>query len=100
MDLEAIIPYDEIAAICERYAVKRLMAFGSALRADFNPNSDLDLLVEFEPGHTPGLGFFTLQSELAEHLGRSVDLGTPNSLSKYIQQDILSKAVVIYDSQR
>jgi predicted nucleotidyltransferase len=70
-----------MAAFCRRSHVRRLAFFGSVLRSDFRPDSDIDILIEFEPGHVPGLAFFALQDELAQMLGHRVDLHTPASLS-------------------
>jgi len=72
------IPHEKIAAFCRRNHIRRLALFGSILQGDFRPDSDLDLLVEFEPGHVPGLKFFELEQELSDLLGRKVDLNTPN----------------------
>ena len=64
----------ELAAFCHRHSVRRLAVFGSALREDFGPHSDIDVLVEFEPGRTPGLAFFAMQDQLSGMFGRVVDL--------------------------
>jgi len=74
-----------------------LALFGSVLREDFNPASDVDVLVEFEPGHVPGLAFFTMQEELSRILGRQVDLNTPQFLSRYFRDEVLRNAQVLYD---
>src|SRR3712207_9314157 len=79
------IPQAEIEAFCRRNHIRRLALFGSVIRDDFTPDSDVDVLVEFEPGKTPGREFFDLADELSDMLGRRVDLNTPNSLSKYFQ---------------
>jgi predicted nucleotidyltransferase len=91
---------DRIGDLCRRCHIARLRLFGSVLRMDFRPDSDLDLLVEFEPGHTPGWDFFGIQDELSEVLGRRVDLNTPGFLSPYFRDDVVAKALTIYDSQR
>jgi predicted nucleotidyltransferase len=70
--------------------------FGSTLREDFSPDSDLDVLVEFEPGHVPGLAFFAMELELSELLGRKVDLNTPAFLSPYFPDQVLAEAEVHY----
>jgi len=67
----------EMADFCRRNHIRRLSLFGSALRDDFSPVSDLDVLVEFEPDHIPGLAFFAMQDELSALLQRRVDLNTP-----------------------
>ncbi len=89
---------DGIAAFCRRHHIRRLSLFGSILRADFNLSSDIDVLVEFEPGHTPGLAFFAMQNELSDQLGRSVDLHTVGSLSKYFRDRVLAEAEIQYDA--
>ena len=71
------LPLDRLAEICRRYHVRELALFGSVLRDDFGPESDVDILVEFQPGATPGLAFFGMEIELSELLGRRVDLNTP-----------------------
>ena len=76
------------------------MLFGSVLRDDFKPESDVDVLVEFAAGQTPGWEFFTLRDKLSELFGREVDLGTPNSLSPYIRDDVLASMQVIYEQTR
>ena len=91
------LPQIEIAAFCRRHHIRRLAVFGSALRADLKPGSDLDVLVEFEPDHIPGLAFFAMQAELSEILGRPVDLNTPQFLSPYFRQQVQDGAAVIYD---
>ena len=82
--------------ICARYHVRRLAVFGSSLNGEGTTESDLDLLVEFEPGHTPGLAFFTLEDELSEALGRKVDLNTPAFLSRYFREAVIKEAQDIY----
>jgi hypothetical protein len=83
-----------IAEFCRRHHVWRLALFGSALREDFGPASDVDILVEFEPGHTPGLAFLAMEAELSEVLERKVDLHTPASLSPYFREQVLAEAEV------
>ena len=75
-----------------------LVLFGSALRGDFRPESDVDLLVEFEPGRTPGLAFFGIQDELAALLGRTVDLNTAECLSPFFRDEVVRSAEVLYDA--
>lgn len=89
---------DAIARFCRRHHVRRLALFGSALRDDFGPDSDLDVLVEFEPGHVPGFGFFAMQDELSELLHRQVDLNTPGFLSRHFRDQVLAEAEVLYDA--
>lgn len=89
---------DELAAFCRRNHVRRLSLFGSILGRDFQSESDVDVLVEFESGHTPGLAFFEMQDELAKLFGRVIDLHTPASLSKYFRDDVMAEAEVQYDA--
>ena len=81
-----------LAEFCRQNHIRRLAVFGSALREDFGPHSDVDVLVEFEPGRTPGLAFFSLQEELSGLFSRTVDLHTPASLSRYFRDQVLSEA--------
>ncbi len=90
------IPKDELAGFCRKYHISRLSIFGSALTEDFGPNSDIDVLVEFEPEHTPGLSFFRMESELSALFGRKVDLNTKHFLSRYFRQTVLENAEVQY----
>lgn len=89
-------PPDRIAEFCRRNHVRKLSLFGSILRNDFGPDSDIDVLVEFEPGQTPGLRFFGIQDELSEILGRKVDLNTAGFLSKSFRDEVLTEAEVQY----
>jgi predicted nucleotidyltransferase len=90
------IPVDRIAELCRRHHIRKLGLFGSVLRDDFGPGSDIDVLVEFEEGHTPGFGFITIQDELSDLLGRKVDLNTPASLSRYFRDEVVRGAEVLY----
>ena len=92
------LPKDQITEFCRRHHIRKLSFFGSVLRDDFRPESDIDVLVEFEPGHTPGLAFFAMQDELSAILGRKVDLNTPGFLSKYFRDQVLEEAEVQYDA--
>jgi predicted nucleotidyltransferase len=92
------IPHERIAAFCKKHRIRRLAFFGSVLRDDFRPDSDVDVLVEFEPGARTGLRFFAMQRELSALLGRQVDLNTPHSLSKYYREEVLSEAAIEYDA--
>ena len=89
-------PKERVAEFCRKHHIKKLAIFGSVLRDDFRDNSDIDLLVEFEPGQTPGLAFFAMQEELSSILGRKVDLNTPQCLSRYFRDKVLQEAVVQY----
>jgi len=91
------IPKHAIADFCRRYHIRKLSLFGSALRDDFRPDSDVDFLVEFEPGQTVGLiRLAGMEIELSEILGRKVDLRTPADLSRYFRQEVLDTAEVEY----
>jgi predicted nucleotidyltransferase len=91
------IPKNRIAEFCERNHIRRLSFFGSVLRGDFGPNSDVDVLVEFEPGTRVGLIRLSgLELELGDIIGRKVDLNTPGFLSKYYRDQILDEAEVQY----
>ena len=87
-----------LAELCRRHRIRRLALFGSALRDDFGPESDVDVLVEFEPGTRVGLRFVTIQDELSELLGRTVDLNTPAFLSPHFRERVLSTAVPLYEA--
>ncbi len=88
-----------LATFCQEYGTRRLAVFGSALRDDFGPDSDIDLLVEFEPDRIPGLvGVAGMEMELsALFAGRKVDLRTAEDLSLYFRQDVLDRAEVQYE---
>ena len=92
------IPLDqsEIAEFCRERHIRRLSLFGSVLGDEFGPDSDVDVLVEFEPGHVPGLEFFAMEIELSEILGRKVDLNTPAFLSPRFCSQVLAEAEVQY----
>ena len=90
------VSHDTIAAFCRKHHIRRLAFFGSVLRDDFRPDSDVDVLVEFEPRHIPGLAFFAMERELSELLGHKVDLSTPGFLSPYFRDEVLAEAEVQY----
>jgi len=93
------IPKDKISEFCEQNQVRRLSFFGSVLREDFGPDSDVDILVEFEPGTRMGLIRLSgLEIELGKIIGRKVDLNTPGFLNKYYRDQILAEADVQYDA--
>jgi predicted nucleotidyltransferase len=92
MGTAVAIDKSRIAAFCRRHHIRRLARFGSVLRDDFGPDSDVDVLVEFEPGHVPGFAFFDLQEDLTAIVGRRVDLHTPGSLSKYFRDRVVREA--------
>ena len=91
------IPQDEIEAFCRKYPIRRLSLFGSVLREDFRPNSDVDVLVEFEPGaKVTYLDLGTMEMELSSIMGRNVDLREPEELSRYFRQQVLETALPLY----
>lgn len=87
----------ELKNFCRRHHIRKMEFFGSVVRDDFSPDSDIDVLVDFEPGHTPGYDFFLMQSELSKLLGREVDFLTKNFLSPEIRQSVLAEAVTVYE---
>ncbi len=90
-------PKDKIAEFCRRNRIKKLALFGSILEGKFRPDSDVDVLVEFESGHAVGLlGMAGLELELSEMLGRKVDLRTPAELSRYFRDNVLSRSEIQY----
>lgn len=95
------IPQEEIVAFCQRNHIRRMALFGSVLRDDFTPESDVDVLVEFEPDQTPGLEFITMQDELSKILGRQVDMytfkGVESSRNWLRREEILSSAELQYE---
>ena len=98
-DLTAIVPSQLLADFCHRNHIRRLSLFGSALRNGVRPESDVDLLVEFEPDHVPGfIGLGTVELRLSELLhGRRIDLHTPGSLNAAFRQDVVGEAQVLFD---
>jgi uncharacterized protein len=95
------VPRDRITDFCLRNRIRKLAFFGSVLRDDFHPDSDVDVLVEFEP--EARVGFFELydmEQELSDILGgRKVDMNTPKCLSKYFRDKVLATAEVQYARQ-
>lgn len=89
---------EQVAEFCERHRIRRLALFGSVLRPDFRPESDVDVLVEFEPGAAVGFfGLARLELELSNLLGgRKVDLRTPQDLSRYFRNTVVEQAYVIH----
>ncbi len=92
-----LISSELVSAFCQKHHIRRLALFGSVVRDDFGPESDIDVLVEFEEGHTPGLNFFLMESELSDLLGRRVDLQTKKFLSAIILENALSESVAVYE---
>jgi uncharacterized protein len=92
------IDREYLRAFCERNHIRKLSLFGSALTERFRPESDVDMLVEFNPGHTPGyFGLVGMEIELSEKVGRKVDLRTPRELSKHFRDEVLVGAAVQYE---
>lgn len=86
-------------ALCRRHHVRRLALFGSVLREDFGPDSDVDVLVEFEVGRTPGFfRIFELEDELSEMFGRRADVRTLEDLSPYFREEVVQAAQPVYDA--
>jgi len=92
------VPQEKITEFCLKYHIRKLAFFGSVLRDDFRPDSDVDVLVEFESGHVPGfIGLAGMERELSVILGgRRTDMRTPQDLSKYFRQKVVSEASVLY----
>ncbi|MBI4454791.1 MAG: nucleotidyltransferase family protein [Acidobacteria bacterium] len=86
-----------IADFCRKHHIRKLAFFGSVLRDDFQPHSDVDVLVEFEAGHVPGLAFFAMEQELSEILGRRVELNTLPFLSPYFRDQVVREAEIAYE---
>ncbi len=101
MNARIEIPSDEIAAFCRHNHIRRMALFGSVLRDDFGPESDVDVLVEFEPGRTPGFAFVDMQDELSAILGREVDLhtfkGVEDNPNWLLRAEILNSAEALYE---
>jgi predicted nucleotidyltransferase len=92
-----VLPDDVVADFCRRHHIRRLALFGSVLRDDFRPESDVDVLVEFEPGHCVGfITFAGMENELSDLIGRKVDLNTPAGLSMYFREEALAEAETRY----
>jgi predicted nucleotidyltransferase len=97
--LEQKVPKDKLTEFCKRNHIRRLSVFGSALRGPLGPDSDIDLLVEFEADHTPGLfSIVRMEMELTEMLGTKADLRTPEDLSEYFRDEVLENAQVQYQA--
>jgi hypothetical protein len=91
------IPQQAIAEFCRRHQIRRLALFGSILRDDFGPDSDIDVLVEFQPGHVPGLlRMAGIEIELSGILRRKADLRTLAELSRHFREDVLREAQAQY----
>lgn len=97
MGVNLTIDREQIAAFCRRHQIRKLALFGSVLREDFRSDSDVDVLVEFEPDRLPTLfDMVDMENELTELLGRKADLRTAEDLSRYFRQRVLETAEVQY----
>jgi hypothetical protein len=94
------LPTDEIAAFCQRNHIRKLSFFGSVLRDDFSDDSDIDVLVEFEPDAIIGWKIVAMCAELAEILGHKVDFLTEGFLSPSFREEVLEQALLIYEQTR
>jgi hypothetical protein len=95
------IPFDasRLRRFCEEKGIRRIRVYGSAVRGDFDRDrSDIDLLLDFQPGRTPGFAFFALGPELAEILGHPVDVNTEQMLSRHFRDEVLRQAEVLFDA--
>jgi len=91
------IPHNKIEEFCRRHHIRKLSLFGSVIRDDFRPDSDVDVLVEFEDRHVPGLIRFSgMELELGGILGRKVDLRTPEDLSRFFRNEVVENAEALY----
>ena len=91
------LPQDAVAQFCRKHHIRRLALYGSILRDDFAPDSDIDVLVEFEPGCVPGLlRMAGLEIEITDIVGRKVDLRTPAELSRHFREEVLREAQTQY----
>ncbi|MDJ0746196.1 MAG: nucleotidyltransferase family protein [Xenococcaceae cyanobacterium MO_167.B27] len=91
------LPIQEIKDFCQRNYINKLALFGSVLRDDFTASSDVDILVEFQPGKSPGWDIVLMEDELSKMIKTNVDLRTPAELSSYIRDRVMSEAKVIYE---
>jgi len=97
MDVNNLIESKELKQFCRKHHIRQLAFFGSVLRDDFTPQSDIDVLVKFEPGFTPGFDFFLIEAQLSKMLGRKVDLQTAGFLSPEIRENVMNEAVSAYE---
>ena len=97
MSPDLSIDRDAVSAFCRRHHITHLALFGSVLRDDFSSDSDVDVLVEFQAGHVPGLNFISIEREFSRLLhGRRVDMVTPKFLNRRIRDQVLSSAEPLY----
>lgn len=97
MNAQTILPLDRLGEFCRRRQIRRLSLFGSVLTDEFGPESDIDVLVEFEPGAIIGWKIVEIEDELSQMLGREVDLNTLEDLSRHFRKKVLAAAQVIYE---
>jgi len=98
MNPKVSIPNELIKKFCLQNHIRKLALFGSVLGEDFTDDSDIDILVEFEPGTKVGLRFFAIEEELSRIFGRKVDLNTPGFLSEHFRSEVVNKALFLYDA--
>jgi len=97
LDNRITVPQAELDAFCRVNHIRKLSFFGSVLRDDFGPASDIDVLVEFDPDHVPGyFRLSAMERELSAMLGRKVDLRTPGEISGYYLDRVLASSEVRY----
>lgn len=97
MEIQVDVPYETIRELCEKYSVRELSIFGSAVREDFSDRSDIDVLVEFQPD--AGIGLLesaALEEDLSKVFGRNVDLVSKRGLNPRIRDDVLGNATPLY----
>ena len=98
MELPIVFNDEDVAAFCKKHHIIKLALFGSILTDRFGPESDVDLLVEFDAGHVPGLmALVGMEEELSQQLGRKADLRTAQELSPSVREDILQNALTLYE---
>lgn len=97
--MNLVVESDRITDFCNRRHIRKLAFFGSLIRGESRPDSDIDVLVEFEPGHVPGfISLAGMELELSEILGgRRVDMRTPEDLSRYFRDEVIASAFVQYE---
>ena len=94
---QAQVILSKITNFCQHWKILEMSLFGSVLRDDFTRESDVDVLVEFEQGKTPGLAIITMEDELSNIINRQIDLRTSADLSRYFREQVLAEAIVIYE---
>jgi uncharacterized protein len=100
MSVAIAVDHRALSDFCRRHSIRRLALFGSVLRQDFRPDSDVDVLVEFETARVVGLiRLAGIERELSEILGRKADLRTPADLSRYFREDVVRTAEVLYEAR-